>query len=655
MTQQDLQENASRWQQLIASGSLAAQQQPEPAIYASWLRCRTLMKPTVWKAPHRALGATFHSICQRKDDFITLGQAALEDAWEYMEQRHCVLMILDESGCTLWQCGDQQTRQQLAELGFVPGAYWAEGDIGTNAPALAALEGHPIQVYGTEHVRQALHSWSFCAAPVYDNSGRQRGTLALGCGLAHVSASDLSLILAIAREIGNALNADGLLAESNRHLNQLNGLLDSVDDGVMAWDHRGHLQYLNQRAAAMLKLHEQQSQGKPLTQLLTLPALLNRAIEQRQSLQHVEVTFENHGQFISALLTLKPIPDGEHCSFIALLHPLERLHQYVSSQIGRVSHSFEQMPSGTQEMRRLIRYGQQAAKGSHPILLCGEEGVGKELISQAIHNASERAAGPYIALNCQLLPEEQGLKALLGSGASAEEAGQLSRFELANGGTLYLEQIEYLSPEMQSALLQILKTGVVMRINSSHLIPVNVRIIASSSANLPLLVQQNRFRRQLFYSLQAFEIQIPPLRQRLSDIPQLVQHHLRSLEQHFQCRFRIDEQVITQLELYLWPGNDLELKGVIERAAMICQGHHIQLPDLPAHLLSQQPLLESESQPELPLLTLTEMERQAIIRAANVSHGQLNEMAPLLGISRTTLWRKIKQLQIDIRQFKQRF
>lgn len=646
-------ENTSRWQRLI-EGELPPAQRPAPAIYASWLRCRSLMQPAVWKAPHCALGATFASICQRKNDLLTLGQAALEDACEYMEQRRCLLAILDESGCMLWLCGDVLTRERLQLLGFTPGAYWAEGDIGTNAPSLAASEGHPIQVRGSEHVRQALHDWSFCATPVYDNSGRQRGSIALGCLLADCAAGDLSLTLALAREIGNSLNADGLLAESNRHLNQLYGLLDGVDDGVMAWDHRGYLQYINQRAATLLKLDEQQSQGKPLTQLLTLPALLNRAIAQRQALQHVEVTFESQWQFIATLLTLKPIFDGERCSFIALLHPLERLRQYVSSQLGRVSHSFEQMPSASLEMRRLIRYGQQAAKGQHPILLCGEEGVGKEQLSQAIHNASDRAAGPYIALNCQLLPEAQGLRELLGSDANEEEAGQLSKFELANGGTLYLEQIEYLPMEMQSALLQVLKTGVVMRLNSNRVIPVDVRVIASSAADLPLLVQQNRFRRQLFYSLQAFEIQIPALRQRLSDIPLLVKHHLRTLEQHFQCRFRVDDEVMTQLGLYLWPGNDLELKGVVERTAMMCHGHHLQLADLPEHLLGQQPLLESDPQPGMPLLTLAEMERQAIIRAANVSRGQLNEMAQLLGIGRTTLWRKIKQYQIDIRQFKLR-
>ena len=116
-----------------------------------------------------------------------------------------------------------------------------------------------MRVSGEEHVRRALHGWSFCATPVYDNSGRQRGSIALGCLLADCAAGDLSLTLAIAREIGNSLNADGLLAESNRHLNQLYGLLDGVDDGVMAQDHRGYLQYINQRAAGLLKLDEQQS------------------------------------------------------------------------------------------------------------------------------------------------------------------------------------------------------------------------------------------------------------------------------------------------------------------------------------------------------------------------------------------------------------
>lgn len=644
--------SSDRWIYFFSHGNLPETMRPAQPIYQSWVRCQKLMQPMPWKMPHRAAGATLRSICQRKNDLLVLGQAALEDAYEYMESRPCVLQILDESGCLLWQCGHVKTRTALAALGFDIGSYWAEGHIGTNAPALAMRDGNPVQVHGDEHFKQALRAWHCSATPVYDNSGRQRAVIVIASLAADYAVSDLPLTLAIAREIGNSLHTDALLSETNRHLNELYALLDGVEDGVLAWDHNGCLQYLNHRAAGMLLLDEQNSLGRPLPSLLTLPSLLQHAIQQRLPLNHVEMTFESRKQFIATLLTLKPVPDGEHCGFIALLHPLDQLRRLVNHQLGKVSQTFEQMPAGSLDMRRLLRYGRQAARGQHPILLQGEEGVGKELLAQAIHNASERANSSYIAINCQTLVEGQFAKELLGSDATETDAGLPSKFELANGGTLYLEQIEYLPPEMQSVLLQIIKTGVIMRQNSSRIIPVDVRIIAATGANLPLLVKQGRFRRQLFYTLQSFELQIPPLRQRQSDIPLLVTHHLNILGQHFHCRYQIDEAVLLQLRDYPWPGNDQELKGVVERAAMICQHNHIRMADLPEHLMTEKLTVEPESPLLTPVMSLEDAERQAIIRAAHAAQGKPHDMARMLGIGRTTLWRKLKQYQLEMEQFK---
>ncbi|WP_281352764.1 dihydroxyacetone kinase operon transcriptional regulator DhaR [Acerihabitans arboris] len=625
-----------------------------PALEESWRRCRKLMQPADWRPAHRAAGATFDSICRRKDDLLVLGQAALEDAYEYMESRPCALLILDESGCTLWVCGHPFTQAQLEALGIGPGSYWTEGLIGSNAPALAIAGGYPVQLAGEQHFRQALHPWHFCAAPVYDNGGRQRAVIVLASLVEEKAASDLSLTLVLAREVGNYLHADSLLAETNRHLNALNALLDGVEDGVLAWDQHGCLQYLNARAAAMLRLDETASLGKPVLTLITLPALVIQAMHNRSPLSHVQVTFESRQQFIPALLTLKPIPDGDRCGFIALLHPQELLQQLVHNQLGRASYTFADMPLASLEMRRLVRYGKQAAKGRHPMLLHGEEGVGKQRLGQAIHNGGERAHGPFIALNCQALPQDLMAREFLGSDASEGEAGQPSKFELANGGTLYLEQVEYLSPEMQSALLQIIKTGMLMRVNSNRVIPVDVRVIAATGADLPLLVKQSRFRRQLFYTLQSFELHIPPLRLRAQDIPLLVQDSLKTLGRHFQCRYQIGEDVIRQLCLYPWPGNDQELKSVVERAAMTCRNNRIDLNDLPEHLLHERALVEPDAPEAQPVLSFPDLERQAIIRAALMCRGQLNEMAPLLGIGRTTLWRKVKQYQLEMARFKAR-
>lgn len=642
------------WLAFFSRGSLPAEQRPAPTIYDSWLRCQKLMQPAPWRLPHRAGAATLNAVRQRKSDLLTLGQAALEDAWELMASRRCVLQILDESGCLLWQCGHTHTRSALESLGFVTGSYWAEGHVGTNAAALAIRNGNPAQVCGDEHYKQALRAWNSSATPVYDNNGRQRAVIVLLSAADDLCTSDLSLTLSIAKEIGNALHSGILLAETNRHLNELYALLDGVEDGVLAWDHYGCLQYLNHRAAHMLQLDEQNSLGQPLAGLLVLPVLLQHAIAQRTTLSHAEVTFETQQQhFVTTLLTLKPVPDGEYCSFIALLHPLEQWRQLIHHQFGKVGQTFEQMPVGSADMRRLLRYGRQAARGHHPVLLQGEEGVGKELLAQAIHNASERAAGPYVALNCQTLAEEQMARELLGRDASEAEAGYPGKFELAQGGTLYLEQVEYLPPEMQSTLLQIIKNGVVIRQGSTRVIPVDVRLIVATSADLPLLIKQGRFRRQLFYTLQAFELQIPPLRRRQQDIPLLVTHHLQILGRHFRHRYQIDENAMHQLCCYPWPGNDLELKGVVERAAMICQHNRIRLTDLPEHLLAEKLALEPENPFPEQVMTLEAAEKQTIIRVAHATGGKINEMALLLGIGRTTLWRKLKQHQLDVGQFKQ--
>ena len=163
--------------------------------------------------------------------------------------------------------------------------------------------------------------------------------------------ADLSLTLAIAREVGNSLLTDSLLAESNRHLNQMYGLLESMDDGVMAWNEQGVLQFLNVQAATLLHLDTQASQGRNINELLTLPALLRRAIKQARGLNHVEVTFESQHQFIDAVITLKPIVEEQGNSFILLLHPVEQMRQLMTSQLGKVSHTFEQMSADDPETR----------------------------------------------------------------------------------------------------------------------------------------------------------------------------------------------------------------------------------------------------------------------------------------------------------------
>ena len=233
-----------------------------PLIATSWERCNKLMKRETWNVPHQAQGVTFASIYRRKKAMLTLGQAALEDAWEYMAPRECALFILDETACILSRNGDPQTLQQLSALGFNDGTYCAEGIIGTCALSLAAISGQAVKTMADQHFKQVLWNWAFCATPLFDSKGRLTGTIALACPVEQTTAADLPLTLAIAREVGNLLLTDSLLAETNRHLNQLNALLESMDDGVISWDEQGNLQFINAQAARVLRLDATASQGR---------------------------------------------------------------------------------------------------------------------------------------------------------------------------------------------------------------------------------------------------------------------------------------------------------------------------------------------------------------------------------------------------------
>ncbi|WP_042287662.1 dihydroxyacetone kinase operon transcriptional regulator DhaR [Citrobacter sedlakii] len=619
-------------------------------LRASWLRCASIMRPDFWSKPHRAQGLTFDTICRRKAALLTLGQAALEDAWEYMMPRRCGLFILDESACVLSCCGDAGTLEQLAALGFVEGTYCAESIIGACALSLAALLGQPVKTRGSHHFRHALRPWCVCATPVFDNHGRLTGSIALVCRAGDDTSSDLPLTLAIAREVANSLLTDSLLAESNRHLNHLNGLLESMDDGVMTWNAQGHVQFINARAARLLHLDVAAAQGKSLTELFTLPAVLVRAVRQHRPLHHVEATFESQHQFVDAVITLKPIQDAQGTGFILLLHPVEKMRQLMTSQLGKVNFTFAQMAQNDPQTQRLVHFGRQAARGAFPVLLRGEEGVGKELLSQAIHNDSERAEGPYIAVNCQLYAERALDFASTTAGEEGE--GRLSRLELANGGTLYLEKIEYLAPALQSALLQVIKQGVITRLDARRVVPVDVKVIAATTADLALLVEQNRFSRQLYYALHAFEITIPPLRMRRSSIPSLVDHRLRRLEKRFSTRLRMDDDVLAQLVACDWPGNDFELNSVIENTALRSEKGRIHLSHLPDYVFNERrnaPLAEERRSASL---SFADAGKEAIIHAARLTGGRVQEMSALLKIGRTTLWRKMKVYGIDVGQYK---
>ncbi len=296
-------------------------------------------------------------------------------------------------------------------------------------------------------------------------------------------------------------------------------------------------------------------------------------------------------------------------------------------------------------MQAIFRDVSLIAPSESRVLITGESGVGKEILADVIHAWSPRSAGPLVKVNCAAIPENLLESELFGhekgafTGAVAQRIG---RFEMANGGTIFLDEIAEMSPQLQAKLLRVAQDGRFQRIGSNAEVRVNARILAATNRNLEEAVKKGQFREDLYYRLNVVELNIPPLRERREDILPLASHILTELTKG---RARLSASVADRLERYPWPGNVRELRNAMERAALLSGGELILPEHLPARVLAA----SNTGLPASPVTTdeqrLEEIERQAVLEALRKHDFNRTETAKALGISRRALLYKLQRLR----------
>ena len=314
-----------------------------------------------------------------------------------------------------------------------------------------------------------------------------------------------------------------------------------------------------------------------------------------------------------------------------------------------MTYSFEGIIGSSPKMQQMYALMKQAAESDITVLLRGESGTGKELVAKSFHFNSQRKEGPFLAVNCAALPEGLIESELFGhkkgafTGATQQRIGA---FEHAQGGTLLLDEIGAMPPALQAKLLRVLQEREIARIGGSAVIPIDVRVIAATNQNLEDAIQVGAFRKDLFYRLSAFPIVIPPLRERREDIPLLINHFLKK------CAERTDKPIsgtstaaLRVLIQYDWPGNVRELENAIERAVLLETTDVLQVQNLPPEI-SPITAARSDQLDPTAVLSLVEAERQAIVRALEVSENNISEASRILAINRATLYRKIKKYEL---------
>ncbi|MEZ4592884.1 MAG: sigma 54-interacting transcriptional regulator [Chloroflexota bacterium] len=490
---------------------------------------------------------------------------------------------------------------------------------------------------------------------MHDVNGRIIGIIGVVNSAEDATSHTLSLVMAVARAIGNQLQAELYLEEANRRLTELNTIMESITEGVLTWNSSERINHANSQAGRLLNLSPSSVLGLPLTEVFHLPELLHTALKNNQDLEDTEMILNVKltGEHLQTVVTLRGVWEyGRPVGYMMMLRPLAQVRRLVHQQVGsQAMLKLEDIFAESAAMRPITRQARIAARGSAPVLLHGEGGVGKNHLARAIHNDSARADKPFISINCRAIPRELIVSEFLGHEKESGRDGRPSKFELAHEGTLLLDQVESLSLEMQSALLHVIETGHVMRLGSTRPIPVDVRVIAATTADLKTAVAEGNFLSHLYYRFAVFNITIPPLREREEDILLLAKRLLaRSARRHGQ-HLVLDSEATSILIRYPWPGNVRELEMVLERAAYQSSDHVIKLMDLPENVRNGRVVVGRGPEAQ-PVLSASEAEREAIIRAGWACKGRVTEMARELQIGRTTLWRKMKVHQIDPLRFR---
>jgi PAS domain S-box-containing protein len=663
------------WQQFILQGAIKDTRSDgilPPALLQSWRRCAThKIDPYAFRK-----GCTPTVVVESvPHELLLLLRSSMEDLHQFAEGAECVVVFADTSATIIDIVGDRRMQQGLERLGLATDSSWSEDQRGSNALAIALQESLPIQLDGPMHYCAPLHQFYTSAAPVHGLCGQPVGVLGVIGHQGQSHPHTLGMISAAAHAISNQLQMQVCLSNANNLLSELKTILQTLSEGILLLSRDGIISQMNTPAGTMLGLQPERVTGRHLRDVLPLPPVLAQALSLHQQLSYEELVFETHRGRMTCLCTLKPIANAQSETgietivnaanlivpepvttdgFVLILRSIERVQKLVHRMTGAQARlTFANVVGESATVKEALRRAALAAGSNSTVLLHGETGTGKEIFAQSIHNASPRASGPFVAINCAAIPRELLTTELFGYEGGADRQGRPGKFEQAHGGTLFLDEIGDMPLDLQASLLRAIETRTIVRLGGQRVITIDVRIIAASHKDLHAEAVRGNFRSDLYYRLNVLTIAIPALRERREDIPALVHYFLQRQSRIPGRPLSISNEALALLSSHPWPGNIRELENTLERASYLTTKALITVDDLPmtpptpalpsptlqqnsASAPSNQPLKKQHQQAEA----------EAILVAWQQCHGNVTLTASQLGISRTTLWRKMHKYGI---------
>lgn len=450
------------------------------------------------------------------------------------------------------------------------------------------------------------------------------------------------------------------LAAHHTLVEEQRAIIDHIGDGLMVFAQGGVVRHVNAVAGRILGIDPARSVGKPLEQLIDFKPIIAPIFSTGVGYIDRELIIHSPARHLHLLDTAIPIKNGcgKVVSVVNTFREIKRVRKIAGKYAGNYArYTFDNIVGQSAALLSAVDAARKAARGAANLLLSGESGVGKEVFAQAIHNGSARDSQPFIAINCAALPHDLIESELFGhapgSFTGATRDGRPGKFESADGGTVFLDEISELPIDVQAKLLRVLQEREVTRLGDTKGIPIDVRIICASNRDLQAMVRDKEFREDLYYRCNVIEILIPPLRARREDIPVTANFFLSKYSTLLNKDiYGFSTNALQQLNDYAWPGNVRELENLVERIVNLSDEGDIV--DVAAFLrtgLAAKPAIRTNAAPSADastVISLRDAERQAIEHALVACNFNVTRCATLLKVSKPALYAKLKRHQIKI-------
>ncbi len=457
-----------------------------------------------------------------------------------------------------------------------------------------------------------------------------------------------------------------IIKDLSRELELYNLVFDSFVNGAIITDHNGIITHLNEPYGKFLKINAKDYIGKHCTEVVEntrmhivaktgIPELNQTQMINGQNIIVHRIPIKKDEK-VMAVFGLVMFKDVKEISRLAertsILESKVKLYEQELQLCRSTRYTIDSIIGKSKAIISLKKEALKATAKCFPVLITGESGTGKEIFAQAIHQGSSRNIYPFVRINCAAIPKDLLESELFGyekgafTGASSH--GKPGKFELANRGTIFLDEVGDLPLEMQPKLLRVLEEKEFERVGSNKILKSDFRLIAATNQNLEEMMEKNRFRKDLFYRMNVIQLNIPPLRERKNDIWPLAQHLLLQMSHEmFSFEVKADNEVKRAFLDYNWPGNGREMSNVLERALTSLEGDSINLHNLPINLYHS-PLKIAGKTKSLLKDVVARAEKNAIIDTLKETDNNKAQAAELLGIHRTLLYKKMNRFNISL-------